>query len=69
MTFKKDLQLDFKKLISFRESVGYAVATYKSSLPPFIDFCGDRYPDTVSITKEMIDEWIEFHRKRKKING
>ena len=61
MTFKKDLQSDFKKLISFRESAGYAVTTYKSSLPPFIDFCGERYPDTASITKEIIDEWIGFH--------
>jgi len=61
MTFKKDLQSDFQKLINFRESVGYAVATYKSSVPPFINFCGERYPNAVSITKEMVDAWIDFH--------
>ncbi|MFT5876052.1 MAG: integrase/recombinase XerD [Clostridium sp.] len=54
MTFKKDLQSDFQKLIGFRESVGYAVATYKSSVPPFIDFCGERFPNAVLITKEMV---------------
>ena len=29
----------FEQMLSYRKAVGYATATYRSSIPPFISFC------------------------------
>jgi len=59
LTFLKDIMADFQKMLDYREAVGYATYTYKSMLLPFIDYCGNDYPDNVSITKEIVDNWLK----------
>lgn len=59
MTFLEELRIDFQKMLEYRESVGYATATYQCMVSPFIDFCGNNYPNAVSITREMVDNWLE----------
>lgn len=58
MTFGEELRAGFGQMMSYREAVGYATATYRSSVPPFIDFCAGNYPDSTVITQEMVDGWL-----------
>lgn len=58
MTFLENLTEDFQKMLDYREAVGYATTTYKSMVLPFIAYCGNNYPDGISITQEMIDRWL-----------
>ena len=58
MSFLANLKNDFQMMLDVRGALGYATATDKSTLPPFIDYCGMNYPDTESITKEMVDGWL-----------
>lgn len=39
MTLESRLNKAFDEMMRYRESVGYATVTYKSSVPPFINFC------------------------------
>ena len=50
----------FEQMIAYRKAVGYATATYRSSIPPFINFCVEKYPEAHFITQEMVDEWLAF---------
>jgi integrase/recombinase XerD len=52
MKFKEQLFHDFEQLMEFRENVGYATATYRSSLAPFIKYCGEKYPDATMISEK-----------------
>ena len=61
MTFKGRLNDAFEKMMSYRQSVGYATATYRSSVPPFINHCTEKHPDATYITSDMVDEWLAFH--------
>ena len=61
MTFSERLTDSFEQMMDYRHAVGYATATYRSSVPPFINFCCEKYPDAKSITSEMIDEWLAFY--------
>lgn len=61
MTFKERLGDAFEEMMSYRKSVGYATATYLSSVPPFIAHCANRYPDAAYITSDMVDEWLAFY--------
>ena len=61
MTFMDELSDDFQKMINFRKSVGYATATYESSVPPFIHFCSNNYVDATCITQEMVDAWLNYY--------
>lgn len=61
MNFITGLENSFEQMMHFREAVGYATATYRSSVPPFISFCGDRYPEAVYITQEMVDAWLSVY--------
>lgn len=61
MTFKERLHDAFEERMSYRKSVGYATATYRSSVPPFIDHCTNGHPDAVYITQDMVDEWLAFY--------
>ena len=47
--------------MSYRKSVGYATATYRSSVPPFIDHCTNEHPDAACITRDMVDGWLAFY--------
>lgn len=59
MTFLEELRTDFQTMIKYREAVQYATATYKCMITPFIDYCGNNYPYAVSISREMVDSWLE----------
>ena len=61
MTFSERLTESFDQMMDYRRAVGYATATYKSSVPPFINFCCEKYPDAESITSEMVDGWLDFY--------
>lgn len=61
MTFKERLNKAFGEMMEYRRSVGYATATYRSSVPPFINFCTGNYPESDAITPEMVDEWLAFY--------
>ncbi len=61
MTLEKRLNDAFEEMMSYRTSVGYATATYRSSVPPFINFCVENYPNSELITPEMIDKWLAFY--------
>lgn len=61
MTFKERLHDAFEEMMLYRKSVGYATATYRGSVPPFIDHCTNGHPDAVYITRDMVDEWLAFY--------
>ena len=61
MSFLESLTKDFHTMLDTRSSLGYATATDKSTLPPFINYCGNVYPEADSITKEMVDGWLSHH--------
>lgn len=48
----------FLKMLDFRAAAGYATATYRTTIMPFIDFCVSRYQDSETITMEMVDNWL-----------
>ena len=64
MSFYEDLAQYFQKMLDFRNSVGYATATYISSVTPFIEYCGTRYPEADCLTKEMVDGWLGHYPYR-----
>ena len=55
MNDKIRLEDAFEQMLSYRKAVGYATATYRSSIPPFISFCAEKYTDVHFITPEMVD--------------
>jgi len=61
VSFLEALTNDFLAMLDVRSSIGHATATDKSTLPPFINFCGTNYPNAESITKDMIDGWLVHH--------
>ncbi len=61
MTLDKKLNDAFEKMMKYRQSIGYATATYRSSVPPFINFCVKNHPLSARITQEMVDEWLAYY--------
>lgn len=61
MTLDKKLNDAFEEMIKYRQSIGYATATYRSSVPPFINFCVKNHPLSARITQEMVDEWLIYY--------
>ena len=61
MTFGTRLNDAFEEMMKYRQSVGYATATYRSSVPPFINFCVKKHPMSNRISQEMIDEWLAYY--------
>ena len=61
MTLDKKLNDAFEEMMKYRQSIGYATATYRSSVPPFINFCVKNHPLSARITQEMVDEWLTYH--------
>lgn len=60
MTLDKKLNDAFEEMMKYRQSIGYATATYRSSVPPFINFCVKNHPLSARITQEMVDEWLIY---------
>ena len=50
MTLDKKLNDAFEEMMKYRQSIGYATATYRSSVPPFINFCVKNHPLSARIT-------------------
>lgn len=65
MTFLEELLEDFQKMLEFRVAVGYATATYKSCVTPFIRFCGVNHPEEKAITQPMVDDWLVYYAYEK----
>lgn len=61
MTFGDELREAFEQMMLYREAVGYATATYRSSVPPFIDYCVRNYTDDRVITQQMLDRWLAHY--------
>ena len=61
MTFRERLENSFEQMMDYRTAVGYATATYRSSVPPFIAFCTEKYPSGTVITQGMLDEWLAYY--------
>lgn len=61
MDFYHNTISDFEKMLKYRRSVGFATTTYEYSIPPFIEFCARTHPDATHITKEMVDEWLNYY--------
>ena len=61
MTFESRLNAAFEEMMKYRQSIGYATATYRSSVPPFINFCIKNYPESEYIASGMVDEWLSFY--------
>ena len=59
MTINDYLKDYLDKMMEFREAAGYATATYKITLMPFIDFCCSNYKDASVLTSDMLDEWLD----------
>ncbi|MFR7378010.1 MAG: hypothetical protein ACLUTZ_14085 [Oliverpabstia sp.] len=51
MTLDKKLNDAFEEMMKYRQSIGYATATYRSSVPPFINFCVKNHPLSARITQ------------------
>ena len=61
MTFRERLETAFEQMMDFRKAIGYATATYRSSVPPFISYCIEHYSESAVITAEMVDGWLSFY--------
>ena len=61
MTLDKKLNDAFEEMRKYRQSIGYATATCRSSVPPFINFCVKNPPLSARITQEMVDEWLIYY--------
>jgi len=46
-------------MLEYRKAVGYATSTYISMVTPFINFCGNIYPNEATVTREMVGRWLE----------
>ena len=46
-------------MISYREALGFSRSSYEYKLLSFDRFCIEHYPDSETITKEMVFKWIE----------
>ena len=56
MTINDYLKDYLDKMMEFREAAGYATATYKITLMPFIDFCCSNYKDASVLTSDMLED-------------
>ena len=54
-------------MMSYRSAVGYATATYRNSIPPFLRYCAKHYPEAACISRDMLDRWLSFYEYS--ING
>ena len=51
----------YEEMLRFRESVGYDSVSCNYMLHLFIDYCEENWPEAETITKEMLDGWLEFY--------
>lgn len=51
----------YEEMLRFRESVGYDSISTNYMLHLFVDYCEKNWPEAETITKEMLDSWIEYY--------
>lgn len=51
----------FNQMLEYRQSAGFATTTYRYTIQPFIKYSAANHPDALSITKCMVDEWLEHY--------
>lgn len=51
----------YEEMLRFRESVGYDSVSCNYMLHMFIDYCEEKWPEAETITKEMLDSWLEYY--------
>lgn len=61
MTFLESLQELLRKFMDYRKAAGYATETYECTLTPYIRFCGENYPGSDGLTREMLDAWLPHY--------
>ena len=61
ISFADELNNGFEKMMQWRNQIGYATCTYRSSIPPFINYCIEHYPNGEYITSEMLDAWLSYY--------
>ena len=59
MSFLERLNAHYDDMLRLRVSLGYAVGKNPEQVREFIVFCGNGFPDSMGITKEMLDSWLE----------
>ena len=53
-----------EEMLVYKESLGYARATYESRLHDFDRFCLTHFPEESLLKKEMVLKWMENGRMR-----
>lgn len=61
-TFEDKLYAQLNGMIEHRRSLGYKETTTYSTLHPFIDYCGEVFPNATKLTEEMLSSWLAFRK-------
>lgn len=59
MTFQDSLTKDYEDMVSLKEALGFSRATYAFYIPDFIAYCGNHYPNSETVTREMVIRWLD----------
>lgn len=57
MTYASSLAPHIEKYIQFKCSIGYSEKSYRVRMRQFDRFCARRFPDSDSVSEEMVLEW------------
>ena len=56
--FAGELRGTLDRMLEWRSAVGYAESTYRCTLGPFLERCGERWPGAGALTPDMVDDWL-----------
>ncbi len=59
MSFSEELMSDFEAMLKMRTAIGFSVEADRVYLSSFVLFCGNNYPDSSAVTREMVDNWLK----------
>lgn len=59
MSIAKELNKHYDDMLKLWESLGYSIGKSTQRVRDFIAFCGSNYADNESITKEMVDSYLQ----------
>ena len=62
IAFKDKLYDQLNGMIEHHRSLGYKETTTYSTLHPFIDFCGEVFPNATELTEDMLSSWLVFRK-------
>ena len=49
------------RMLDLRSAMGFARVTYRYTLNPFIDYCGEEWDDEPLVTAPIVDGWLARH--------